>query len=84
MNSIITEMKSRVEEGINSRITKAEQIRDLEDRMVKITTVEQNKEKRMKKIRIVSETSSTLNVPTCEIQVSQKKRKGLRKYLKSL
>ena len=84
MNSIITEMKSRVEEGINSRITKAEQIRDLEDRMVKITTVEQNKEKRMKKMRIVSETSSTLNVPTCEIQVSQKKRKGLRKYLKSL
>ena len=84
MNSIITEMKSRVEEGINSRITKAEQIRDLEDRMVKITTVEQNKEKRMKKMRIVSETSSTLNVSTCEIQVSQKKRKGLRKYLKSL
>ena len=84
MNSIITEMKSRVEEGINSRITKAEQIRDLEDRMVKITTVEQNKEKRMKKMRIVSETSSTLNVPTCEIQVSQKKRKGLRQYLKSL
>ena len=50
MNSIITEMKSRVEEGINSRKTKAEeQISDLEDRMVKITTIEQNKEKRMKK-----------------------------------
>ena len=85
MNSIITAMKRRVEEGINSRITKAEeQISNLEDRMVKITTVEQNKEKRMKKMRIVSETSSTLNIPTCEIQVSQKKRKGLRKYLKSL
>ena len=50
MNSIITEMKSRVEEGINSRKTKAEEeISDLEDRMVKITTIEQNKEKRMKK-----------------------------------
>ena len=85
MNSIITAMKRRVEEGINSRITKAEeQISNLEDRMVKITTVEQNKEKRMKKMRIVSETSSTLNIPTCEIQVSQKKRKGLRKYLKKL
>ena len=45
MNSIITAMKRRVEEGINSRITKAEeQISNLEDRMVKITTVEQNKE----------------------------------------
>ena len=34
-------------EGINSRITEAEErISDLEDRMVGITAVEQNKEKR--------------------------------------
>ena len=48
MNSIITEMKSRVEEGINSRITKAEQIRDLEDRMVKINAAEHKKKKENK------------------------------------
>ena len=37
-------------EGINSRITEAEeQISDLEDRMVEFTAAEQNKEKRMKR-----------------------------------
>ena len=37
-------------EGIHSRITEAEEwINDLEDRMVEITAVEQNREKRMKK-----------------------------------
>ena len=36
-------------EGINSRITEAqERISDLEDRLVEFTAVEQNKEKRMK------------------------------------
>ena len=47
MNKTITEMKNTLE-GINSRITEAEEwITDLEDRMVKFTAVEQNKEKRM-------------------------------------
>ena len=37
-------------EGINSRITEAEEwISDLEDRMVEFTAAEQNKEKRMKR-----------------------------------
>ena len=37
-------------EGINSRITEAEEwINDLEDRMVEITATKENKEKRMKK-----------------------------------
>ena len=49
MNNTITEMKTTLE-GINSRITEAEEwISDLEDRMVEFTAVEQNKEKRMKK-----------------------------------
>ena len=44
MSHIITEMKTTLE-GINSRITEAEeQIRDLEDRMVEFTAVEQTKE----------------------------------------
>ena len=38
-------------EGINSRITEAEErISDLKDKIVEITTAEQNKEKRMKRI----------------------------------
>ena len=44
MNTTINEMKNTLE-GINSRITEAEeQISDLEDRMVEFTGVEQNKE----------------------------------------
>ena len=48
-NNTITEMKTTLE-GINSRITDAEErISDLEDRMVEFTAVEQNKEKGMKR-----------------------------------
>ena len=49
MNNKMTEMKN-TPEGNNSRITEAEEwISDLEDRMVEFTTMEQNKEKRMKR-----------------------------------
>ena len=49
MNNTITEMKNTLE-GINSRITEAEeQISDLEDRMLEFTAAEQKKEERMKK-----------------------------------
>ena len=45
-----TEMNNTLE-GMNSRITEAEAwINDLEDRMVEITTAEQNREKRMKAV----------------------------------
>ena len=54
MNNTITEMKNTLE-GINSRITEAEErISDLEDRMVEFTAVEQNKEKRMKRNEDIS------------------------------
>ena len=47
MDNTITEMKITLE-GINSRITEAEErIGGLEDRMVEFTVVEQTKEKRM-------------------------------------
>ena len=36
-------------ESTNSRVTEAEQINDLEDRMVEITATEQNIDNRMKK-----------------------------------
>ena len=49
MYNTITEIKNTLE-GINSRITEAEEkISDLEDRMMEFTATEQNKEKRMKR-----------------------------------
>ena len=74
MNNTINEIKNSLE-GINSRITEAEErISDLEDKIVEITTADQNKEKRIKKLRTVSETSGTKpNTPTFELQGSQKK-----------
>ena len=50
MNNTKNEIKNSLE-GINSRITEAEErISDLEDKRVEITTAEQNKGKKMKKI----------------------------------
>ena len=48
-NNIITEIKNTLE-GINSRISEVEErINELEDKMLEITSVEQNKVKRMKR-----------------------------------
>ena len=69
MNNTINEIKNSLE-GINSRITEAEErISDLEDKIVEINTAEHDKEKRMKrKLRTVSETSGIiLNAPTFEL-----------------
>ena len=50
MMNKINEIKNSLE-GINSRITEAEErIKHLEDKIVEITTAEQNKEKIMKRI----------------------------------
>ena len=50
INDTINEIKNSLQ-GINSRITKAEErISDPEDKRVEINTIEQNKEKRMKRI----------------------------------
>ena len=50
MNNTKNDTKNSLE-GISSRITEAEErISDLEDKIVEITTAEQNKEKRMKRI----------------------------------
>ena len=48
-NSTITEIKTTLE-GINSRISEAEeQINELADKIVEVTSEEQNKVKRMKR-----------------------------------
>ena len=50
MNNTINEIKNSLE-GSNSRTTEAEErISELENKIVEITTAEQNKEKRMKRI----------------------------------
>ena len=60
-NNTITETKNTLE-GINSRISEAEEwIGELEDKMVEITSEEQNKKKEWKEVRIVSETSGTVS-----------------------
>ena len=65
MNNTITELKNTLE-GINNRISEAEEEKsDLEDKMVKITARELNKQN---ELRTVPETSgTTLNTPTFEL-----------------
>ena len=86
MNNAINEIKNTLE-ATNSRITEAEdRISEVEDRMVEINESERIKEKRIKEMRTISETSRTiLNAPTFKSQESQKKktkRKTMRKYLR--
>ena len=74
-------------EGINSRITEAEErISDLDDRMVEFTAAEQNKEKRMKRnedsLRDLWDNIKNTNIRIIGVPEKKRKRKGLRKYLK--
>ena len=89
MNNTITEMKNTLE-GINSRITEAEErISDLEDRMVGFTAAEQNKEKRMKRNedsqRDLWDNIKRNNIRIIEVpEREERERKDPRKYLKRL
>ena len=57
MSNTVNEIKNCLE-GIKSRITEVEEwISDLEDKIVEITTAEQNKEKRMKRIEVTTDTA---------------------------
>ena len=88
MKNTINEIKNTLER-INSRITEAEErISDMENKIVKITTAEQNKEKRMKRtedsLRDLSGNIKCTNIRIIGDQKKKRKRKGLRKYLKGL
>ena len=88
MNNTITKTKNSLE-GINSRITEAEEwISDLEAKIVEITIAEQNKEKRMKRIedslRDLWDNIKLTNIRIIGLQKKKRRRKGLRKYLKRL
>ena len=65
MNNVINEIKNTLE-GTNSRITEAkERISEMEERVVEINEAERKKEKKLKEMRTISETSGTmLNAPT--------------------
>ena len=80
MKNTINEIKNS-REGINSRITEAEErISDLEDKIVEITTAEQNKEKRMKRIedslRELWDNVKCTNIPIIGVPEEEEKEKG--------
>ena len=87
MNNSISEIKYTLE-GINSRITEAEErISELEDKMLEITAMEQNKEKRRKRIetslRDLWDNIKHSNIQSIGSQ-KKRKRKGLIKCMKRL
>ena len=85
-NNTITEIKNTLE-GINSRISEAEQISELEDKMVEITSEGQNKVKRMKmtenSLRDLWDHIKCTNILIIGVPEEEEK-KGMRKFLKML
>ena len=87
-NNTINEIKNSLE-GINSRITEAEErISDLEDKMVEFTAAEQNKEKRMKSnedsLRDLWDNIKHNNIHIIGVPEGDEREKDPRKYLKRL
>ena len=88
MNNTINEIKNSLE-GINSRITEAEErIRDLEDKIVEITTTEQNKEKRVNRIddslRDLWENIKHTNIRIIGVPEEEEKKKGTEKIFEEI
>ena len=78
-----------VAEGINSRISEAEgRISDLEDKMVKITSEEQNKVKRMKRtehsLRDLRDNIKCTNIWIIGIPEEEEKKKRYEKIFEEL
>ena len=87
MNNAINENKNSLE-GINSRITEAEErTNDLEDRRVEITTADQNKEKRIKRnedsLREFWDNIKCTNIRIIGVPEEEKK-KGTEKILEEI
>ena len=88
MNYTINEIKNSLE-GINCRIPEAEErISDLQDRMVEITAMEKNKEKRMKRIeyslRDFWDNIKRTNTRIIGIPEEEEKKKGTEKIFEEI
>ena len=88
MNNKINEIKNSLE-GINSRITEAEErISDLEDKIMEITTAEQKKEKRMKRIedslRDLWDNLKCTNIRIIGVPEEEEKKKWTEKILEEI
>ena len=88
MNNTINEIKNSPE-GINTRITEAEeQISHLEEKILEITTAEQNKEKRMKRIedslRDLWDNIKRTNIRIIGAPEEEEKKKGTEKIFEEI
>ena len=88
MNNTINEIKNS-REGINSRITEAEErISDLKDKIVEITTAEQNKEQRVKRtedtLRDLWENITCTNIQIIGVPEEEEKKKGTEKIFEEI
>ena len=88
MNNTISEIKNSLK-GINSRIIEAEErISDLENKIVEITTAEQNKEKRIKRIedslRDLSDNMKRTNIRTIGVPEEEEKNKWSEKIYEEI
>ena len=87
-NNTITEIKNNLE-GINSRKSGAEEwISELEDKMVEITSEEQNKGKRMKRtedsLRDLWDTIKHTNIWIIWVPEKEEKKKGYEKFFEEI
>ena len=88
MNNTINEIKNYLE-GINSKITEAEEwISDPEDKIVEITTADQNKEKRVKRIkdslRDLWDNIKCTNIRIIGVSEEEEKKKGTEKIFEEI
>ena len=88
LNNTIYEIKNSLK-GINSRITEAEErISDLEDKIVEITTTEQNKEKRVKRnedrLRDLWDNVKCTNIRIIGAPEEEEKKKGTEKIFEEI
>ena len=88
INNTVTEIKNTLE-GINSRISEAEEwISELEDKMVEVTSEEQNKAKRMKRmedsLRDIWDNIKHTNIQIIGVPEEEEKNKGYEKILEEM
>ena len=86
-NNTVIEIKNTLE-GIKSRISEAGQINELEDKMVEITSEEQNKGKRMKRteesLRDLWDNIKCTNIQIIGVPEEEEKKKGDEKIFEEI